>query len=259
MHSGTCVRPCDGVDSLDLPVALVTGALKHINLEFCTQAATQIFTHADLAVDQAAIVPRTHHQVEVGAVLKGEDDPDEVVVGHLVLPDKEGALEVHAGHLGGADGDAGGAVHLLADLLALVLELPLRLRLAPRVLPHGDRLHRAEVGSLDPRVLRTRIELVRHRVAVKVSEAGVADAVLVGVLLAGIGQEGTVVGAVGDAVAVGVVIAVIALAVAVNVQLIGIVIVRAVVRQVGNAVKVAVKAIVTGVACFVRGTFKGRV
>jgi len=153
-----------------------------------------------------------------------------------VLPDKEGPLEVDAGELGGADGDAGGAVHPLADLLAVVLELPLRLRLAPRVRPHGDGPHGPEVCPFDAGILRTRVEFVGDRVAVKISETGVTDAVLVGVRLVGVGQQRAVVGAVGNAVAV-------------DVQLVGVVVVRAVVGQVGDTVQVAVITVVAGVTC----------
>ncbi len=166
-----------------------------------------------------------------------------------MLPHEEGPLEVDAGQLCGPDGDAGGAVHPLADLLAVVLELPLRLRLAPRVRPHGDGLHGPEVGPFDAGILRTRVEFVGDSVAVKISETDVADAVLVGVRLVGVGQQRAVVGAVGDAVAVRVVITVVAFAVVVDVQLVGIVVVRAVVGQVGDTVQVAVITVVAGVTC----------
>jgi hypothetical protein len=96
--------------------------------------------------------------------------------------------------------------------------------------------------------LRTRVELVRHGVAVKVSEAGVAEAVLVGILLAGVGQEWTVVSAIGNAVAIRVIVTIVTLAVAVDVQLIGVVVVRTVVRQIGDTVQVTVITVITGVA-----------
>ena len=221
--------------------------LETITIKLNINIFLQILIISHLAVDQAAVIACAHHQVEVRTVLEGEDDPDKVVVRHLVLPDKECALKVHAGHLGGPDGDAGGAVHLLADLLALVLELPLGLRLAPRVLAHGDRLHSAEIRALDARVLRTRVELVRRRVAVKVSKADVAHAVLVSVLLTRVGQKRTIVRQVENVVAVSIVVAVVAHAVAVNVQLVSVVVERTVVHQVGDAVQVAVIPVITGI------------
>ena len=179
--------------------------------------------------------------------LEGEDYSNIIIV-CCRLSNIERSLEVHSSQLGTSNGNARGAVDHLMYFLALVPELPLRLRLTIVVLSHADVLDGSEVRLLDVGITGATVQLVRQAVAVAIVETNIANTIVVLIRLIGVGDERTIIVLVHHSIIVSIIITIITNSVIVAVKLICILHVRTVVAAVRNSVKIPVTSLVTDIS-----------